>query len=136
MTHSVGLVTADRQVRGGTPWVQLAREAGFSSYSSSREVGTLCAVGRWGQDCHIVAGGSSWMAEAEAEAIGEEINTSAAVSFSVGNGVVLTIATGASLEQQDGLPQSIEEAVYEHGRIAWTVRSPPASPYRMGVLTR
>jgi hypothetical protein len=41
------------------------------------------------------------MAEAEVEAIGVKANTSAPVSFSVGNGFVLTIATGASLEQDE-----------------------------------
>ena len=70
------------------------------------------------------------------------LNSSVALRFSVGNGVILTIATGASLEQEQvgtaAVAQSspttsgdapacderthggYSEGIYEHGTIAWT----------------
>ena len=73
---------------------------------------------------------------------GSSLNSSAALRFSVGNGVVLTIATDASLEQEQvgtaAAAQSSPTAsaaalacdeltrgdradgIYEHGTIAWT----------------
>lgn len=71
---------------------------------------------------------------------GSSLNSSAALRFSVGNGVMLTIATDASLEQEQvGSPAATQsslaaraaacdgrtrgdhaEAIYEHGTIAWT----------------